>query len=259
MNDWKNYAAPAGAFKDRVILVTGAGQGIGQAAALALAQAGATVILSGRNEKKLARVYDEIEAVGGPRPAAIPLDLAKAGEAEFAQLGMVIQKEFGRLDGILHAANGFAFLSPLSNQKLDEWVDEFRVNVAAPFALTRALSPLLFAAPDAAVLVLGEHHALDPKAYWGGYTVSKVAQGAWVKIAADEWEGQPNTRINWLIPGPIQSPFRTKSHPGEGKDENPPTDAIVPSILYWLGEASLGQSGQTLVFNESALNPAAQP
>ncbi|KAF0815475.1 putative oxidoreductase YciK [Andreprevotia sp. IGB-42] len=249
MSDWKNYAAPEGAFKDRVILVTGAGQGIGAAAALALAGAGATVILSGRNERKLARTYDAIEAAGGPQPAAVPMDLAKAGETEFAQLGMLLQREFGRLDGILHAANGFAFLSPLANQKLDEWLDEFRVNVAAPFALTRALTPLLSASPDAAVLVLGEHHALDPKAYWGGYAVSKAAQGAWVKIAADEWEKQANLRINWLIPGPIQSPFRTTTHPGEVKDENPPLEAILPAIHYWLGSASTGQTGQTLVFN----------
>ncbi|SMC29293.1 NAD(P)-dependent dehydrogenase, short-chain alcohol dehydrogenase family [Andreprevotia lacus DSM 23236] len=250
MSDWKDYVAPEGAFKDRVILVTGAGQGIGAAAALALAKAGATVILSGRNEKKLSRTYDEIEAAGGPQPAAVPLDLAKAGEAEFAQLGMLIQKEFGRLDGILHAANGFAFLSPLSNQKLDEWVDQFRVNVAAPFALTRALFPLLSAAPDASVLVLGEHHALEPKAYWGGYTVSKTAQGAWIKIAADEWDRHPNVRINWLIPGPIQSPFRTKTHPGETKAEIAPTESILPAIQYWLGAASAGQSGQTLVLHE---------
>ena len=109
---WKNHSPEQGAFAGRVILVTGASGGIGEAAALALAGQGATVILMGRSEKKLGKVYDAIEAAGGPRPAAIPLDFAKAGETEFAQLGMVINKEFGRLDGILHAAVGFAFLSP---------------------------------------------------------------------------------------------------------------------------------------------------
>ncbi|WP_018748907.1 SDR family NAD(P)-dependent oxidoreductase [Chitiniphilus shinanonensis] len=250
MSDWKTYQAKADELKDRVILVTGAGQGLGEAAALAFARQGATVILLGRNEKKLARIYDAIEAAGGARPAAIPLDLAKASEAELAQMGMLIQREFGRLDGILHAANGFAFLSPLTSQKLDEWVDQFRVNVAAPFAMTRALLPLLEKSPDASVLVLGESHALQPKAYWGGYAVSKAGQRSWVEIAADEWDQLPNLRINLLVPGPIRSPFRTKTHPAESPDTLPATDSIVPSLLYWMGPASKGQSGQTVIFND---------
>ncbi|AOY01815.1 SDR family NAD(P)-dependent oxidoreductase [Jeongeupia sp. USM3] len=248
MSEWKDYQVPADAFAGRVILVTGAGQGVGAAAARALARQGATVILLGRSEKKLTRVYDDIVAAGGPEPAAVPMDLAKIGESEIAQLGVLINKEFGRLDGILHAANGFTFLSPLSNQKLDEWVEQFRVNVAAPFAITRGLMPLLTQAPDAAVLVIGEEHALDAKAYWGGFSVSKIGQQNWVRIAADEWEAYPQLRINWLIPGAIHSPFRTKSHPGESPETLTSIEALVPSLLYWLGPASLGQSGKTLLF-----------
>lgn len=249
MESWKNYQAEAKSMQDRVILVTGAGQGIGAMAAVELAKLGATVILVGRNEKKLSRTYDAIEAVGGPQPAAIPLDLAKVGETELTQLGVLIQKEFGRLDGILHCANGFNHLSPLGLQKLDEWVDMFRVNVAAPFAMTRALLPLLQAAPDAAVLVIGESHAFEPKAYWGGFSVTKAGQHNWVQIAASEWDKFENLRINHLVPGPIQSPFRLATHPGESKDSIPETQAIMPAILYWLGAASHGQSGQTLFFN----------
>ncbi|MEJ2795651.1 SDR family NAD(P)-dependent oxidoreductase [Iodobacter sp. LRB] len=256
MGDWKNYQAPAGAFRSRVILVTGAGQGIGEAAAMALAEHGATVILLGRNEKKLAKVYDAIEAAGYPQPAAIPFDLAKSGEAEIAQMAVLIQKEFGRLDGILHCANGFTHLSPLANQKMEEWVEMFKVNVAAPFVLNRALFPLLKEAPDASILVLGEHHAFAPNAYWGGYSVSKVGQKNLVEIAAAEWETMEHVRINLLVPGPIQSPFRLKTHPGETRESLPPTSSIVPAILYWMGDASRGQSGKTLladnVVNKSA-------
>lgn len=250
MTDWKTAAPSADAFKDRVILVTGAGQGIGAAAAVELAKLGATVILLGRNEKKLSRTYDAIEAAGGAQPAAIPMDLSKIGEAELNQLGVLIQKEFGRLDGILHCANGFNHLSPLSNQKLDEWVEMFRVNVAAPFAMTRALFPLLEKSPDAAVLVLGETHAFEPNAYWGGFSVTKSAQKNWIEIAASEWDKLANVRINLLVPGPIQSPFRLATHPAELKDTLPVTEAILPAITYWLGSASKGQSGQTLFFQE---------
>lgn len=250
MNDWKNYAAPADAFRDRVILVTGAAQGLGEMAAKALAALGATLILLDRNEKKLDKVYDAIEAAGWPKPAEVPLDLATAGEVEIGRLAVLIDKEFGRLDGILHAANGFTHLSPLANQKLDEWVEMFRVNVAAPFALTRALHPLLAQASDAAVLVLGETHALAPKAFWGGYSVSKVGQKNWVEIAADEWDGQDRLRINLLVPGPIQSPFRLATHPAESKDSLPVAERLVPALLYWLGPASKGRSGDVLYFSD---------
>ncbi|XZG69914.1 SDR family NAD(P)-dependent oxidoreductase [Chitinibacteraceae bacterium HSL-7] len=250
MSDWKHYQPAVDEMKDRVILVTGAGQGIGELAAMTYAKLGATVILLGRNEKKLARVYDAIEAAGYPRPAAIPLDLAKAGENELAQMGMLVQKEFGRLDGIVHAANGFSHLSPLSNQKLDEWVEQFRVNVAAPFALTRALMPMLLKAPDAAVVVLGESHALKPKAFWGGYCASKAGQQSWVEIAASEWEQYENVRINLLVPGPIQSPFRLATHPAESKDSLPETAALAPALAYWAGPGSRGVSGSTVIFND---------
>lgn len=251
MNSWKSYEAPADAFRDRVILVTGAAQGLGEMAAKTLAAYGATVILLDRNEKKLSKVYDAIEAAGGPRPAEVPLDLARIGEAEIAQLGVMIGKEFGRLDGILHAANGFTHLSPLTNQTLDEWVEMFRVNVAAPFALTRGLLPLLANAPDAAVLVFGETHALEPKAFWGGYSVTKVGQKNWVEIAADEWENLPNLRINLLIPGPIQSPFRLATHPAEPRESLPPATRLAPALLYWLGLESRGKSGEVLYFSDN--------
>ncbi len=250
MSDWQHYTAPADAFRGRVILVTGAAQGLGEVASRALAAQGATVILLDRNEKKLGKVYDAIEAAGGPQPAEVPLDFASAGEVEFGRLAVLIDREFGRLDGILHAANGFTHLSPLANQKLDEWMEMFRVNVAAPFALTRALFPLLAQAPDAAVLVLGETHALAPKAFWGGYSVSKAGQKNWVEIAADEWDGQKNLRINLLVPGPIQSPFRLATHPAESKDSLPPAESLIPALLYWLGPASRGSSGGVLYFSD---------
>lgn len=250
MKNWKFHDAQVDAFQDRVILVTGAAQGLGELAAKAFAAHGATVILLDRNERKLAKVYDAIEAAGGPKPAEVPLDLARVGEAEIGRLAVMIDQEFGRLDGILHAANGFTHLSPLANQTLDEWVEMFRVNVAAPFALTRALLPLLQKAPDAAVLVLGETHALAPKAFWGGYSVSKAGQKNWVEIAADEWEKQPNLRINLLVPGPIQSPFRLATHPAEAKESLPAAENLLPALLYWLGMESRGESGRVLYFSD---------
>lgn len=239
---WHQFTAPDDYLKERVIVVTGAGQGLGEAAALAFARLGATVVLVGRSERKLTQVYDAIEAAGGPKPAAIPLDLASLSDADCGSFANVIWKEFNRLDGILHCANGFTFLSPLQNQKLEEWVEMFRANVAAPFALTRACLPLLRRAPDASLVFVGEQHGHAPKAYWGGYAVSRAAQHALSLIMADEWDNMPNLRINELVPGPIRSPFRLKTHPAEDFQRLPQPDSLTPLLAWLMGEASQGYS-----------------
>ncbi|QNM98352.1 SDR family NAD(P)-dependent oxidoreductase [Chitinimonas koreensis] len=246
---WQDFAPPADYLKDRVILVTGAGQGLGEVAALALAAHGATVVLTGRNEKKLGRVYDAIEAAGGAKPAAIPVDLAAMGDQDCVNFANLIWKEFDQLDGIVHCANGFNHLSPLVNQKLEEWVSMYRANVAAPFAITRAALPLLKRADDASVLFVVEQHAFDPKAYWGGFVTTRAGQAALAAVAADEWDKPPFPRVNVLVPGPVKSPFRTKTHPAENKDAMPAAAEMAPAFLWLAGPASREVRGQTFRFN----------
>lgn len=240
------YQPPTDLLKDRIILITGASQGIGAEVALSYASHGATVVLLGRSTKKLARLYDTIEALDAPQPAAIPLDLAKATEVELEKVAEILYHEFGRLDGILHNAHAFTHLSPLVDQKLDEWLEMFRVNTAVPFALTRACLPLLKASADASVLLTSETHAITPKAYWGGYSVSKAGLATLLTIAASEWDNYPNLRMNMLVPGPVHSPFRTKTHPGETRESLPSISSLLPTYLYWMGKDSRGRTGETI-------------
>lgn len=249
MQPWQDFHAPADYLKDRVIMVTGAGQGLGEAAALAFAAHGATVVLVGRNEKKLGRVYDAIEAAGGPQPAAIPLDLAKLTDQDCVNLANLVWKEFGRLDGIVHCANGFNHLSPLVNQKLEEWVDMYRVNVAAPFAISRACLALLKRSDAPSVVLVGEQHAFDAKAYWGGYATTQAGRAALAAIAADEWDKAPFPRVNLLVPGPVRTPFRTKTHPAENFEALPLPADMAQAFLWLCGPASSEVRGQTLRFN----------
>jgi NAD(P)-dependent dehydrogenase (short-subunit alcohol dehydrogenase family) len=259
MHGWQDFEAAPDYLKDRVILVTGAGQGLGEVAAKALAQHGATVVLLGRNEKKLGRVYDAIEAAGGARPAAIPVDMAAMTDQDCVNLANMLWKEFDRLDGIVHCANGFNHLSALTSQKLEEWVDMYRVNVAAPFALTRACLPLLKRAEQGSVLVVGEQHATDAKAYWGGFANTKAAQAAWVAVMADEWDKPPFPRVNLLVPGPVHTPFRTKTHPGEERTSIPDATELAPAFVWLMGPAS-SVRGQTMRFNQARSgNVADQP
>lgn len=242
----RNYVAPPDLLKEKVILVTGAGQGIGRSAALTFAAHGATVILHGRNVKKLEGTYDEIESRGHPQPAIFPLDLDKATDQEFEGLAQAIHQQLGRLDGILHNASTFYNCAPLEIQTLDQWLTLLRVNLAAPFALTKACLPLLKRAEDASVVMTSETHGHHPAAYWGGFAVSKSGVESLVRIWSEEWEVFPNLRINALIPGPVASPQRAKSHPGELKQSLRTPDDLMPYYLYLMGRASRGTSGEII-------------
>ena len=217
-------AAELSVLKDRVVLITGAGGGLGRACALEAAHQGATVVLLGRTVGKLEKVYDEILAAGGAMPAILPMDLAAAEDRDFDTLAQAIAQQLRRLDGIVHCAAHFEQLSPLTLQTVEEWQRLYRVNCIAPFAIDRACEPLLKATADASVVLVGATPGQRPSAYWGGFAAAKAGLAAYFKVQAEEWEKPPRPRINLFIPGPIDSPQRARSHPGENK-------AVLPSLV----------------------------
>lgn len=242
-----NDTAVPNLLENRTILLTGASQGIGRAAAIAFAQHGATVILLGRSVRKLEQVYDEILAIGGPQPAIFTMDLAAATDADYAAMAEAIGYQIGRLDGILHCAAAFETLSPQTLQTTESWMKLFKVNAAAPAAINRACANYLEASGlgrnGASVILIGETHGHAPAAYWGGFAISKAALEAYFKVQADEWADSP-MRINLVIPGPINSPQRARTHPGEGKSSLPQIEALIPRLLYLMGPESADVRGQ---------------
>ncbi len=247
MNKLENYSAHKDLLKDRVILITGAGQGLGRVAALTYANYGATVILHGRKVKKLESVYDEIETIGKAQALIYSLDLEHAEENDFAAVAQAIEQQLGRLDGILHNAAFLHGLSPLENQSVKQWKAMLQVNLIAPFALSKACLPLLKSSPDASVIMTSSSHGHKPSAYWGGFTVAKAGLEALVKIQADEWESTPNLRINTIVPGIVNSPQRAKTHPGEIKKTMRQPEDLMTTYLYLMGPDSKGISGQTIL------------
>jgi len=246
-----DYQPAATLLAQRVVLVTGASSGLGRSAALAFARHGASVILHGRNTARLEAVYDEIEAIGAPQPMILPLDLAKAGEHDFANVEQAIRAQTGRLDGILHCAVHFTHLTELAHEPLEHWLTTLRVNAAAVHALTRACLPLLAASPDASVIATAEMHGLQPKAFWGAFAVSQGALRTWTTIQAQEWAARANLRVNLLVPGAVDSPLRARTHPGETRASRLAPAALEPLWLYLMGPDSTGVSGQ--VFEAQAL------
>ncbi|HVY04809.1 MAG TPA: SDR family NAD(P)-dependent oxidoreductase [Burkholderiales bacterium] len=241
--DLSDYAPATNLLEGRVVLVTGSSRGIGRTAALAFASHGATVVLHGRDVDALENAYDEIEHAGHAQPAAIPLDFDKATTRDYDGLAHAIESQLGRLDGILHSAGFVEKLSPLEQQSAEEWNRILRVNLVAPFALTQACSRLLRNSTDASVVFTSESHGHVPAAFWGGYAVAKSGVEALMKIQAAEWHDMPNLRANAIVPGPVASPSRAKTHPGELASSQRPPAALMPAYLYLIGPDSRGITG----------------
>ncbi|HEX8009986.1 MAG TPA: SDR family NAD(P)-dependent oxidoreductase [Casimicrobiaceae bacterium] len=227
----------------RVVVVTGASGGLGRALALACAASGASVVLHGRVVRKLEALYDEIVAAGHPEPSILPLDFAAAKAEDFANVASALQAQSGRVDAIVHTAVMLGSLGPVEHQAFDQWLATLRVDLLAPFGLTRALLPLLRAAPDASVVFTLDTRGQEPKAYWGAYAVAKAGLAALLAILADEWDGAPNLRVNGVVPGPMRSPLRAQTHPGDDITHWPPPEAFVPLYLYLLAGQPKSESG----------------
>ncbi len=242
----KDYSPRPDLLAGRVILVTGASSGLGRAASLAFARHGATVALLARNEAGLEAVYDEILAAGGPEPAMFPYDLASADDRSLETLAGAIAQHLKRLDGVLHSAHQFYSLTPLELQTLEQWQALMRVNLIAPFALTRACLPLLKQATDASVVFTGETHGHQPSAYWGGYAVAKSGLETLTRIWADELGPSASPRINTLIPGQAATTLRSRTHPGLAPETVPSVDELMPWYLYLMGADSRAVRGQVV-------------
>jgi len=244
--DALSYQCPEQAFAGRVILVTGAGDGIGRAVSLALARHGATVILLGRTQEKLEAVYDQIKANGGPEPAMAPVNLDVARPQDYEALADMFDKEFGRLDGILHNASILGDITPLEQYEYGTWDTVMQVNVNAAFYLTRALMPLLRESDDASILFTSSSVGRKGRAFWGAYAVSKFATEGMMQVLADELENVSRIRVNSINPGATRTRMRAMAYPAEDASTLKTPEQIVPAYLYLLGPASTGVTGQAL-------------
>jgi len=241
-----DYPAPQSLLSGRVILVTGAGDGIGRAAARSYAAAGATVVLLGRTLEKLEAVYDEIESAGHPQPALVPLNLDTATEAAYIELANMIDSEFGRLDGILHNASLLGQRTPLENYDPITFEQVMRVNVNAGFLLTQALLPLVKQSEDASIIFTTSSVGRKGRAYWGAYAISKFATEGMMQTLSDEYSNSENIRVNCINPGATATNMRSYAYPAEDPKTIASASDIQPLYLYLMGPDSRGVTGQSI-------------
>ena len=239
------YNARQDLLRDKIIMVTGAGDGIGKAAAQCFAAHGATVILSGRTTKKLEMVYDEIEAAGYPTPAIVPVNLETLDPTEADKIFAAIESEFGRLDGLLHSAGLLGQITPLAGYDPATWLQVMQVNVNAAFLLTQSLMPLLENSDAASVIFTTSSVGRKGRAYWGAYAVSKFATEGLMQTWADELEDISNVRTNCINPGGTRTRMRAQAYPAESPSNNPLPEEIMPLYLYLMGDDSRKVNGQS--------------
>jgi len=244
--DPKTHQAPADLLQGRNILVTGAGDGIGKAAAMTFAAHGATVILLGRTVEKLDAVYDAIETAGYPQAAIFAIDMLHATSDDYRQLALAIEEELGPLDGLLHNASLLGQRAPMTSASSQTWQDVMHVNVNAAMMLTQAVLPLLEAAPRASIVFTSSGVGRKGRAYWGAYAVSKFATEGMMQTLADELENTSNIRVNSLNPGATRTAMRAAAYPAEDPASLKTAEEIMPAYLYLMGDDSRELNGAAL-------------
>ena len=230
--------------RGRVVMVTGAGDGIGRAVSLALARAGAEVILLGRTVRKLEAVHAEIGKLGAPEASIVPLDLERALAADYEAVADAIDQRYGRLDGLLHNAALLGALTPIEQYDVPMFMRVMHVNVTAEFVLTRQLLPLLRASRDAAVLFTSSGVGNVGRAYWGAYSISKFAVEGMAQVLSQELESTSAVRVNIIDPGKVRTSMRRAAYPSEAAESLPTPESLTAPYLALLGPASRGVTGR---------------
>ena len=242
--DPRRHASAPLEFAGRVVMVTGAGSGIGRAVSLSLAQAGAQVILLGRTVKKLEAVHAEIGKLGAPEASIVPLDLEKALAADYEAVAAAIEQRYGRLDGLLHNAALLGTLTPIEQYEVPLFMRVMHVNVTAAFVLTQYLLPLLKKSADASVLFTSSGVGARGRAYWGAYSVSKFAVEGLTQVLAQELESTSRVRVNIIDPGKVRTAMRRSAYPSEDQQTLPTPESLTSPYLALLGPAGKGVTGQ---------------
>ena len=243
--DPREYTYPDDILRNRIILITGASDGIGKALALHAASLGAQVILHGRSVPKLEKVYDTIEDVeGAPRPSIAVMDLESANAESYTTLAQSIEAEFGRLDGLVLNASILGERYSIEQYDAVLWKKVMHVNVTSIFAMTQVFLPQLKKSADPSVIFTSSGVGRTGRAHWGAYAVSKFATEGFSQVLADEHR-HGKLRSNCINPGATRTSMRLAAFPAEDRDTLKRPEEILAPYIFLLGPDSKGVTGES--------------
>lgn len=241
----RSYEYTDDLLRERIIMITGATDGIGRALALRAAELGAQVILHGRNVNKLEQIYDQVAAIEtAPRPSIAVLDLASANSESYISLATSVEQEFGRLDGLVFNAGMLGERYSIEQYDAVLWQRVMHVNVTSAFAMTQVLLPLLHQSEDPSVIFTSSGVGRVGRAFWGAYAVSKFATEGLSQVLADEHR-HGNLRSNCINPGATRTSMRRAAYPAEDPETLKRPEDILSGYIYLLGPDSKGVTGES--------------
>ncbi|MGF1455321.1 MAG: SDR family NAD(P)-dependent oxidoreductase [Alphaproteobacteria bacterium] len=238
----------------RLALVTGATRGIGRAIALAFAQEGADLILLGRTAGALEELDDTVKGLG-VSSTLVPLDIKDFDALD--RLGEAIHGRWGKLDILVGNAGVLGPISPVGHITPKDWQGLLDVNVTANWRLMRSLDPLLRQSDAGRAIFVSSALARAPRAFWGGYAMSKAALEAVVLAYAAECQNTA-VRVNLVHPGAVRTALRAKAAPGEDPETLPRPEELGP-LFVSLAEPSCQRHGDVVRFERDMPSPASGP
>ena len=240
------YNAPKNLLKDKVILVTGGGSGIGRQAGLTFAAFGAEVILLGKNSSNLNETYSLFEKNNLKKPILQAIDFEIAEEEDFKKISEEVLKEFGKLDGLLNNAGILGTKTSIQNYDINEWRRVSKINFESSLLLTRSLLPVLQIPDNSSIVFTSSGVGRKGKAYWGAYAISKFATEGLVQILSEELEKTSGIRVNAINPGAVQTKMRAQAYPAEDPKTLKNPKEIMNAYLFLMGIDSLGITGKSI-------------
>ncbi len=228
----------------RVILITGAGDGIGKELSMAAASYGATVVLLDKITAKLEAVYDQIDSKGYPQAAIYPMDISGATDKDYADLVVKLRSELGRLDGLVLNAGWIDAFRPFTQITPELYHKTMTINLHSPFLMTQHCIPLLQESGKQSSVIFATHKT--DKAYCGAFGTAKKGLEGLMNILAHEYSGDKPVKVNAIDTGAVNTSIRRNNFPGEDWGKLPNPEDVISPYLFFLDPENQ-ETGQHIV------------
>lgn len=238
---------------NKSILITGSSDGIGKSLAIEFSKLGANIILLGRNSEKLDAVYDLLDhSHVSQKHLILEADLALLSNEAAQEIFIAISQEFEVLDGIIHNAALLGTMSSLEDYDLSTWDEVMKVNLRAPFILTKTLKVMLENASLPRLIFTSSGVANKGRSFWGAYSVSKFGIKGLAEIFKDELEATTKIKVFNFDPGKTRTNMRAAAYPAEDPNTLKSPTELIDCYLWFFQEESSSSSQNYFKFSELA-------